>query len=387
MFKSFSKLFQFVSAKSPSRLLKSHSKKLVIGAVLGGGGCVYSYFNHSNKVYAAQRSSIDTSSFMEKPISNLEHMQKNPDDMKTRMELLIFRIQGELCRALEEKDGEAKFLVEKWDRKMGGGGVTCALQDSEVFEKAGVNVSVINGALPDIVLKQMRTKFKDFADNEGQLTFFVAGISSIVHPRNPHIPSFHFNFRYFEVLDHETDKVIWWFGGGSDLTPYILHEEDAIHFHQTLKSACDKSDLSYYPKFKVWCDKYFYIPFRGEARGVGGIFFDDLDSPNKEHCFQFVKDCAESMIPSYLPMIQNHKNDLYTYKDRQFQLVRRGRYVEFNLVYDRGTKFGLVTPEARVESILMSMPLLARWEYQYKTKPGSKEDKLMEILRKPRQWV
>lgn len=171
------------------------------------------------------------------------------------------------------------------------------------------------------------------------------------------------------------------------MTPYYLDEDDAKHFHKTLKDACDAHDATYYPKFKEWCDKYFHIPHRNECRGIGGIFFDDHDSPGKEEAFSFVKSCAEAVIPSYLPLVRKHKNDAYGYAERQWQLLRRGRYVEFNLIYDRGTKFGLNTPEARCESILMSLPLLAKWEYMHEPKDGSKEDNLTKVLKIPRDWM
>lgn len=172
------------------------------------------------------------------------------------------------------------------------------------------------------------------------------------------VPTIHFNYRYFEVVKKDGEKM-WWFGGGTDLTPYYLNEEDSKHFHVELKKACDEHDLSYYPRFKKWCDKYFHITHRGESRGVGGIFFDDIDGPSQEEAFKFVTSCAESVIPSYLPLVRRHKNEEYGHREREWQLLRRGRYVEFNLIYDRGTKFGLYTPGARYESILMSLPLLA----------------------------
>ncbi|KAJ8945704.1 hypothetical protein NQ318_012423 [Aromia moschata] len=188
------------------------------------------------------------------------------------------------------------------------------------------------------------------------------------------VPTIHFNYRYFEVKDEE--GVQWWFGGGTDLTPYYLNAADAVHFHKTLKEACDNHDKGYYPKFKKWCDEYFNIPHRGESRGIGGIFFDDLDSPGQEKCFAFVKDCAKQ-----------HKTVKYTNVEREWQLLRRGRYVEFNLIYDRGTKFGLYTPGARYESILMSLPLEAKWKYMHSLPENSPEGQLLEVLRNPKDWV
>ncbi|ELU03638.1 hypothetical protein CAPTEDRAFT_91255 [Capitella teleta] len=309
------------------------------------------------------------------------------NDIKTRMELLIMRIQGEVCHALEKADGDTKFKVERWFRKEGGGGVTCVMQDGTVFEKAGVNVSVVQGNLPAAAAQQMRARRALKVDEGGELAFFAAGVSSVIHPKNPNVPTMHFNYRYFAVVDSD-GKETWWFGGGIDLTPMKeLVEEDVVHFHKTLKQACDKHDPKYYPDFKKWCDKYFFITHRGESRGVGGIFFDDLDQRNQDDLFKFVTSCAEAVMPSYLPIVEKHKERGYSYSDRQWQLLRRGRYVEFNLVYDRGTKFGLYTPGARIESILMSLPLYAKWEYDHHPAPGSKQEELLSVLKNPRDWV
>ncbi|XP_038047685.1 oxygen-dependent coproporphyrinogen-III oxidase-like [Patiria miniata] len=203
--------------------------------------------------------------------------------------------------------------------------------------------------------------------------------------RNPMIPTLHFNYRYFEV--EQEGETQWWFGGGTDLTPYYLDEEDVKQFHGTLKKACDKHNPQHYPDFKKWCDNYFVVHHRGERRGVGGIFFDDLDTPSQEEAFAFVQECANAVIPSYVPMIKKHMNDGYGLKEREWQLLRRGRYVEFNLVHDRGTKFGLFTPQARIESILMSLPLSAKWRYKHSPVEGSKEDELMKVLKTPKEWV
>lgn len=341
----------------------------------------YKQFNQNK---SEMKEVLQLKNYMAEPITPLEQLEKNPDDMKTQMEMLIMRIQAEFCRALEkEEDQDAKFKVDRWLRKEGGGGITCVLQDGRVFEKAGVNISVVSGTLPPAAVQQMRSRGKNLQNSE--LPFFAAGVSAVIHPRNPMVPTIHFNYRYFEVTDK--DGVQWWFGGGTDLTPYYLNEEDAVHFHLTLKDACDAHDKTYYGKFKKWCDDYFHIPHRGERRGVGGIFFDDLDSPDQESAFDFVTSCAEAVIPSYIPLVKKHKDDGYGYYERQWQLLRRGRYVEFNLIYDRGTKFGLHTPEARYESILMSLPLNAKWEYMNEPRPGSPEEKLMEVLKNPRDWL
>lgn len=236
---------------------------------------------------------------MAAPVTPIEELEANPNDMKTKMELMIMRVQAEVCKALENEDSpEVKFIVDKWERKEGGGGITCVLQGGQIFEKAGVNVSVVHGNLPPIAAGTMRARGKELKSDK--LPFFAAGISSVIHPKNPHVPTIHFNYRYFEVQDG--DRVHWWFGGGTDLTPYYLDKEDAVHFHKTLKVACDKHDKTYYPNYKKWCDDYFNIVHRGERRGIGGIFFDDLETPSQEEAFQFVTTCAEAVVPSYLPL-------------------------------------------------------------------------------------
>ncbi|XP_015121056.1 oxygen-dependent coproporphyrinogen-III oxidase [Diachasma alloeum] len=364
----------FAQGKGPHKL-----SFLGVG-VLASGVAWY----HGKREASAARNQLDTSRFMADPITPTKDLAKNSGDMKTKMELLIMKIQSDFCRSLESLEDGTKFKVDRWSRKEGGGGITCVLQEGTVFEKAGVNISVVSGNLPPGAVRQMRARGKEL--DEGSLPFFAAGVSAVIHPRNPMVPTIHFNYRYFEVTNKD-GSVQWWFGGGTDLTPYYLNEEDARHFHKTLKDACDAHDPSYYKKFKDWCDNYFLIKHRGERRGVGGIFFDDLDTPSQEEAFQFVRSCAEAVIPSYVPLVKKHKDDGYGYAERQWQLLRRGRYVEFNLIYDRGTKFGLYTPGARYESILMSLPLTARWEYMHEPSGDSKEGKLMEVLKVPRDWL
>jgi len=354
------------------------------GAVVGSAGL---YFSIIRAEMAFRKNKIDITKLMAKPITDLETLENNSSDMKTKMELMIMRIQHDFCRALEaEEDTDMKFIVDRWERKEGGGGITCVLQDGRVLEKAGVNISVVSGHLPPGAIQQMKARGKDFGKDGQPLPFFAAGVSAVIHPRNPMVPTIHFNYRYFEVTDANGQKQ-WWFGGGTDLTPYYLNESDAKLFHSELKKACDKHDKSFYPKFKKWCDDYFNIPHRGERRGVGGIFFDDVDYPSQEKAFNFVTSCAEAVIPSYLPLVKKHKDDGYGYFEREWQLLRRGRYVEFNLIYDRGTKFGLYTPGARYESILMSLPLTAKWLYMHSPKEGSEEAKLMDVLKNPRDWL
>lgn len=353
-----------------------------IGAGVLTGFVAYSVPNIT--VLAAQNDlNKYVGTFMSEPITAVERLQKTQNDMRTKMELLVMKTQADFCRALESLESDGSFKVDRWTRKEGGGGVTCVLQDGQVFEKAGVNVSVVTGVLPHAAVQQMRARGKKMQDS---VPFFAAGVSAVIHPRNPMIPTIHFNYRYFEV-ENEDGSTQWWFGGGTDLTPYYLDEEDARHFHRTLKIACDKHDPSYYSKFKKWCDDYFHIVHRGERRGLGGIFFDDLDAPNQNEVFRFVTSCAESVVPSYIPLVKKHKDDGYGYHERQWQLLRRGRYVEFNLIYDRGTKFGLFTPGARYESILMSLPLNAKWEYMHEPETDSKESKLLEVLKNPKDWV
>ncbi|XP_043462654.1 oxygen-dependent coproporphyrinogen-III oxidase [Leptopilina heterotoma] len=377
IFRGWNRLYTLVTHQTKYPLVK------FVGAGIITAGIV-TYKTSNNSVFAAELR-IDRARFKAKPITKEEDLIKNKDDMRTKMELLILNIQAEFCNQLEKQEDMGDiFVVDRWTREEGGGGITCVLQNGNIFEKAGVNVSVVSGTLPPGAIQQMRARGKSLA--EGSLPFFAAGISAVIHPRNPMVPTIHFNYRYFEVENKDGTKQ-WWFGGGTDLTPYYLNEEDATHFHETLKRACDKHDSSYYAKFKKWCDEYFFIPHRGESRGVGGIFFDDLDTPNQEAAFEFVKSCAKSVVPSYIPLVTKNKNKPYGYAERQWQLLRRGRYVEFNLIYDRGTKFGLYTPGARYESILMSLPATAKWEYMHQPKPDSSEDKLLQVLKKPKEWV
>lgn len=323
--------------------------------------------------------------FMSPPVTDISVLQGRKDEMRTRMEMLIMETQAEFCKALEKVDG-GTFKVDRWQRKEGGGGISCVMQDGKIFEKAGVNVSVVSGNLTEEAARQMRSRGKVLKGKDGKLPFIAMGVSSVIHPKNPHIPTVHFNYRYFEVEEEDGSKQ-WWFGGGTDLTPVYINKEDAFHFHKTLKDACDKHHSQYYPDFKKWCDRYFYVRHRGETRGIGGIFFDDLDSPNQEEVFNFVKSCAGTVVPCYLPIVNKHLNDSFTQEEKDWQQVRRGRYVEFNLVYDRGVKFGLATPGSRIESILMSLPLTARWEYMHEPAKGTQEAAMLEVLRNPKEWV
>ncbi|KAI1821055.1 Coproporphyrinogen III oxidase [Xylaria intraflava] len=308
--------------------------------------------------------------------------------MRLRMEKFIREQQKEIVSALEQVDGMS-FREDSWTRPNGGGGLSCVLQDGNVFEKAGVNISVVYGTLPKPAIAKMRENHKNIAAEGDSLDFYALGLSLVLHPRNPMAPTVHLNYRYFETMQPDGTSQAWWFGGGSDLTPSYLFDEDAVHFHRALKEACDKHDKNYYPRFKKWCDEYFYNKHRGESRGIGGIFFDDLDETvaDAENTFAFIQGCLKSFLPAYLPIIEKRKDMQFTEKEKEWQQVRRGRYVEFNLVYDRGTSFGLNVPGSRVESILMSLPLTASWRYMHEPEPRSREQRLVDVLRKPKEWV
>ena len=290
-------------------------------------------------------------------------------------------LQSEISEALSAIDGGRAFRIDCWDRNDlntpdGGGGETRVLRKGDIFESAGVNFSEVYGLLPSDMAEKL-------TGQSISRDFFATGISLVLHPRSPMVPTTHANFRYLEVADKK------WFGGGMDLTPYYLFPEDVTHFHQTIKSACDKHNRNYYPRFKQWCDEYFFLPHRGETRGVGGIFFDYLGKDDPEALLQyadFVAEVARCFLPAYLPVVQRRSSLPYTEDERAFQLVRRGRYVEFNLVYDRGTLFGLRT-NGRTESILMSLPPLVSWEYDAQYLPGSREAELISVLKNPQDWI
>jgi coproporphyrinogen III oxidase len=291
-------------------------------------------------------------------------------DMRSQTQEFFSYLQDKICRAIEKVDGEASFREDSWRRDGGGGGRTRVMENGAVFEKAGVNFSSVEGVLPEEFAKKIEL-------GQGR-DFFATGVSLVLHPRNPYTPTVHANFRYLEKGEAQ------WFGGGSDLTPYYPYREDARHFHSVFKEACDKHDPDYYPRFKKWCDDYFFIKHRNETRGVGGIFFDYLQG-DMEKLFAFVKDAGEAFLPAYLPIVELRRGQDYGEREREFQLIRRGRYVEFNLVYDRGTIFGLET-RGRTESILMSMPPLAKWVYDYKPEPDSAEADAWRYF-SPQDWL
>jgi len=300
--------------------------------------------------------------------------------MRDKMFNMVRSVQSDITQAMTTLDGRV-FIEDTWERPGGGGGWSRVLQGGRVFEKAGVNVSAVHGTLPPAAAKAMLERKVPVGDG----AFWACGISLVMHPHNPMAPTVHANFRYFELGDG-TAPGSWWFGGGADLTPAYLFDEDAVHFHRVWKTACDHHDPTYYPTFKKHCDDYFNIPHRGERRGVGGIFFDDMkDKPRDQH-FAFVSDCANSFLAAYGPIIQRRHDLPFTEEQKRWQQLRRGRYVEFNLVYDRGTTFGLKT-NARTESVLMSLPLTTRFEYNHQPAPDSEEERMLEVLREPRDWL
>lgn len=332
---------------------------------------------------------LDPATLAEKDAQKKRETGVNDDSpMRLRMERFIKEQQQIIVKELEKIDG-VKFRKDEWTRPNGGGGITCVLQDGNIFEKGGVGVSVVYGSLPKPAIEKMRVNHKALDPNVESIDFFASGLSMVLHPHNPMAPTVHLNYRYFETANPDGTSQAWWFGGGSDLTPSYLFDEDAIHFHKTLKEACDNHDKGYYPRFKKWCDEYFYNKHRGESRGVGGIFFDDLDEGerDKENTFAFIQDCLKSFIPSYVPILERRKDMPFTEKEREWQQIRRGKYVEFNLVHDRGTAFGLNTPGSRVESILMSLPRTATWKYMHEPEPKSREQRLVDVLQNPKEWV
>ncbi len=294
-----------------------------------------------------------------------------PYPLRDRAAAYFRDLQDRICTALEQLDASGRFREDAWSREGGGGGRTRVLEEGAVFEKAGVNFSDVHGEFSEEFARQL--------PGEGRV-FTAVGVSLVLHPRNPFVPTVHANFRFL------TKGPRQWFGGGADLTPYYPFREDVIHFHQTWKNVCDKQDgVVEYDRLKKWCDEYFQLPHRGEARGVGGIFFDYLEN-DLENVFAFVRDAGDAFLEAYLPIAMRRKDMPYGEKERAWQEYRRGRYVEFNLIYDRGTLFGLKTG-GRIESILMSLPPRVRWVYDYHPEPGSREAELVEVYLKPHDWA
>ncbi len=300
--------------------------------------------------------------------------------MKEAFYNYIESLQDKITLTLEAVDGASKFKEDLWQREEGGGGRSRILQNGSVFEKGGVNISKVYGRLP----KAMQAYFK-----VGDVDFFACGLSLVIHPKNPMVPTVHANWRYFEMYDTEGDVVDQWFGGGMDLTPYYIYQEDIKHFHKQCKNACDRHDKDFYKTYKKACDDYFYNSHRKEARGVGGLFFDYCKANEKMNIrqwFDFVTDVGDCFLDAYTPIVQKRKDLAYTAAERQWQEIRRGRYVEFNLIHDKGTLFGLKT-NGRIESILMSLPPHVQWAYNHRPAINSKEEALIEVLKHPKNWV
>ena len=300
--------------------------------------------------------------------------------MKEQFYSYIIDLQNQITKALEKLDGKATFREDLWNRTEGGGGQSRILENGEVIEKGGVNISAVHGSLPE----SMQAYFK-----VGNVDFFACGLSLVIHPKNPMAPTVHANWRYFEMYNENNECVDQWFGGGLDLTPYYLFEEDAKHFHLQCKKACDAHDSHFYTEFKDKCDAYFQNSHRGEARGVGGLFFDYLKADKKysiEDRYDFTTEVGNAFLEAYIPILEKRKSMSYTPAQRTWQEIRRGRYVEFNLVHDKGTLFGLKT-NGRIESILMSLPPTVQWRYDHQPDPDSDESKLLEILKNPKSWV
>lgn len=301
--------------------------------------------------------------------------------MKSEIVQYFKSLQDSICTGLEQLDGQAKFHEDQWSRDGGGGGRSRVIREGNVFEKGGVNFSEVFGKAPSFLSKE-------------PAEFYATGVSLVIHPANPHVPIIHMNVRYLSVVTASGSEKSW-FGGGIDMTPIYVVEEEARQFHRALKAACDPFHQLFYPEFKKWADDYFFIPHRSETRGVGGIFFDHLDSPSSgslnhglsiEKIFEFVQAVGNTFLKAYSPIVATNKERKFTDREKKWQLIRRGRYAEFNLVYDRGTKFGLET-NGRTESILMSLPPQANWEYNFIPESGSEEERTTYKLKKGIDWI
>lgn len=290
----------------------------------------------------------------------------------------LLELQNRICEGLQAEDGGSCFREDSWVREEGGGGRSRVITGGAVFEKGGVNFSHVHG-------NQLPPSATAARPELAGRSFEAMGVSLVMHPENPYVPTSHANVRFF-IAEKEGEQPVWWFGGGYDLTPYYGNQEDCQHWHRTAKAACEPFGEEIYPRFKQWCDDYFYLKHRSEPRGVGGLFFDDFNEPGFEQSFALMRAVGDSYLDAYRPIVQRRKGATWGEREREFQLYRRGRYVEFNLVYDRGTLFGLQTG-GRTESILMSLPPLVRWEYNWQPEPNSPEAELYEIYLQPRDWV
>lgn len=296
----------------------------------------------------------------------------------------LMGLQDSICSALENADGHSKFEEENWQREEGGGGCTRIMREGRVLEKGGVLFSAVHGDAPSFLFNETEHSAAGGSNSGSKPQFYATGVSIVLHPQSPMVPIIHMNVRYFEMSNGTK-----WLGGGIDLTPHYVNEEDAKYFHGELKKVCDRHHPQYYVEFKKWADDYFYIPHRKETRGIGGIFFDRLregQGMSFEQNLAFWKDVGNTFAPTYCNIIERNRNKPFTEKNKQWQLIRRGRYVEFNLVYDKGTRFGLET-NGRVESILMSLPKFASWEYNYIPQKGTEEEKTLSLLKKETSWI
>ncbi len=326
---------------------------------------------------------LDPSGF--ENLTGLPESQKKTDiphdlPIKEKFYTYIQNLQNTITSKLEEVDGKSKFREDQWIRPEGGGGRSRVIENGAVFEKGGVNISAVHGELPPSMQNYFGVQDADF---------FACGLSLVIHPKSPMIPTVHANWRYFEMYDKKGNVVDQWFGGGQDLTPYYLFDEDAVHFHSVCKNACDAHNPTFYPDYKKKCDAYFWNAHRNEARGVGGLFFDyckTSEEMSMQNWYNFVTEVGDSFLEAYIPIVIKRKGLEYTNKQRDWQEIRRGRYVEFNLVHDKGTLFGLKT-NGRIESILMSLPPHVQWRYDHHPKEGSEEERLLKILQKPKEWV
>ncbi|MCH7880606.1 MAG: oxygen-dependent coproporphyrinogen oxidase [Proteobacteria bacterium] len=290
----------------------------------------------------------------------------------------LLQLQQAITDGIQAADGRANFILDEWTRESGGGGKTMMLSGGQVFEQAGVNFSEVSG---DKLPSSATANRPELAGRK----FRAMGVSLVIHPDNPYVPTSHANVRFF-IAEKPGEPAVWWFGGGFDLTPYYAYEEDCVHWHRIAKQACDPFGPECYAKYKQWCDDYFFLKHRNEARGVGGLFFDDLDQPDFEQAFAFMRSVGDHYLPAYLPIVDQRKNTEYGEQEKRFQWYRRGRYVEFNLVYDRGTLFGLQSG-GRTESILMSLPPVVNWRYNYQPEAGSAEASLTDYFLQPRDWI
>ncbi len=305
-----------------------------------------------------------------------------PATSSQKVKSYLLDLQSRICTALEAADGAARFGEDEWQRAGGGGGLSKVLEEGPVLERAGVNFSHVYG-------NQLPPSASAQRPHLAGRPFEALGLSLIVHPRNPHAPTSHANLRFFSAADADLgggEESTWWFGGGFDLTPFYGYEEDVVHWHETARTACAPFGAQLYPRLKKWCDEYFFIKHRGEPRGVGGLFFDDFTSGGFDNSFAFARSVGDHYLKGYMPILQRRQDAPFGEREREFQLYRRGRYVEFNLVYDRGTLFGLQSG-GRTESILVSMPPRVSWRYDWQAEPGSAEEKLVTEFLQPRDWL